>query len=340
MFQRYFGLYPLEQRISDKRRGIGVQRYAVVVWALTAAMLGVLIYELIVNSRAQGTPISLKPVVNPMLGPSESALINLGARFPPCMKIVEGIPLSTNFACPNDTANPPDQLCSLNDLCGFGGFHDETPDQSFRFVTPVFLHAGIIHYALNMLAQMTVSAQVERDMGSLPFVILYMASGIFGNVLGGNFALSGVPSVGASGAIFGTTALAWIDLFAHWRYTYRPVRRLMFQIVELILGIAMGFIPFVDNFAHLGGLLMGLLVGMMFYPIISPSTRHRSIVIAFRLAAIPAAILLYVFLTRNFYTPNPASACSWCRYLSCIPLSSNNYCQGTGLTTTTTTTTN
>lgn len=62
------------------------------------------------------------------------------------------------------------------------------------------------------------------------------------NVLGGNFALVGVPSVGASGAIFGTTAVsqptnlgnqtadctlqvAWIDLFAHWRYQYQPMKK-------------------------------------------------------------------------------------------------------------------
>ena len=45
------------------------------------------------------------------------------------------------------------------------------------------------------------------------------------NVLGGNFSLVGVPSVGASGAIFGTVAVTWVDLFAHWKYHYRPGRR-------------------------------------------------------------------------------------------------------------------
>jgi len=44
-------------------------------------------------------------------------------------------------------------------------------------------------------------------MGSVGFFILYFAAGIFGNVLGGNFSLVGVPSVGASGAIFGALAV-------------------------------------------------------------------------------------------------------------------------------------
>jgi membrane associated rhomboid family serine protease len=99
-----------------------------------------------------------------------------------------------------------------------------------------------------MLAQIILSAQIEREMGSGGFLLTYFAAGIFGNVLGGNFSLVGVPSVGASGAIFGTIAVTWVDLFAHWRYHYRPVRKLIFMTVELLIGIAVGYIPYVDNF--------------------------------------------------------------------------------------------
>lgn len=92
---------------------------------------------------------------------------------------------------------------------------------------------------------------------------------------------------------------------------------------------------------------MGLLVGMALYPIISPSLRHRSIVLALRVGAAALVVVLFVVLIRNFYTSNPYAgtyatfcgsrqhltdlppvACSWCRYLSCIPTSSNNYCKG------------
>jgi len=267
-----------------------------------------------------------------MLGPSSSALINLGARFPPCMKLVEQVPPTTLLGCMNNTANPPTSVCTIEELCGFGGF-GETPNQTFRFITPIFLHAGIIHLLLNMFAQLTLSAQIEREMGSVGFIITYFAAGIFGNVLGGNFALVGIPSVGASGAIFGTAAVAWVDLVAHWKYHYQPVKRLIFMTIELIIGIAIGFIPFIDNFAHIGGFVMGLLVGTVLYPVISVTKRHRLLTWMFRLAAIPLAVLLFVFLIRNFFTGNPYAACSGCRYLSCIPLSLNNFCQGTGLTT-------
>ena len=89
---------------------------------------------------------------------------------------------------------------------------------------------------------------------------------------------------------------------------------------------------------------MGLFVGTFFYPVISPTKRHRLVMWGFRLVALPFAILLYVVLIRNFYTGDPYSgkpsffqlkgsltwqaACSWCRYLSCIPTSANNYCKG------------
>ncbi|KZT44542.1 rhomboid-domain-containing protein, partial [Sistotremastrum suecicum HHB10207 ss-3] len=323
--------YPLEQRVQDKIRGIGRQKYPYAVWTLTVAMVAVMIFELVRNAQEQGTPISFHPVVNPMLGPSETALVNFGARYPACMKVVEGIPLDIQFGCLNNTANPPTILCSLEEVCGFGGFHGGNPNQWFRFITPIFIHAGLVHILLNMLAQLTVSAQVEREMGSAGFLILYFSAGIFGNVLGGNFALVGAPSVGASGAIFGTVAVTWIDLFAHWKYKYRPVRQLVLLIIELIVGIGLGYIPGVDNFAHLGGFFMGLLVATTLYPVISTSRRHKSIMWAFRIATIPVAIVMFVILIRNFYTGNPYSACSGCRYLSCFPTSANNHCQGYGL---------
>lgn len=84
--------------------------------------------------------------------------------------------------------------------------------------------------------------------------------------------------------------------------------------IELLLGIGMGFIPYVDNFAHLGGMLMGLLVGMVFYPVISETKRHKMITWGFRLAALPLIIVLFVVLTRNFYTDDPSS----CMYMHLI----------------------
>jgi hypothetical protein len=118
---------------------------------------------------------------------------------------------------------------------------NNTNTSSFRFILPIFLHAGIIHLLLNMFAQLSLSAQVcvifictcrsdlhhflrssvkwaledfswsmplqgylGRFLGSRSYLVLTL---LLRNVLGGNFSLVGVPSVGASGAIFGTLAV-------------------------------------------------------------------------------------------------------------------------------------
>ena len=48
---------------------------------------------------------------------------------------------------------------------------------------------------------------------------------VLSNVLGGNFALVGLPSVGASGAIFGTVGVQWVDLLAHWGLERQPGKK-------------------------------------------------------------------------------------------------------------------
>jgi hypothetical protein len=65
-------------------------------------MAATFVYELVANNKAQGTPVSFKPVVNYMLGPSSTTLINVGARFPPCMKLLDaslGIAPTSQIGC-------------------------------------------------------------------------------------------------------------------------------------------------------------------------------------------------------------------------------------------------
>lgn len=55
-------------------------------------------------------------------------------------------------------------------------FHSSTP----RFITPIFIHAGFVHIALNLFAQLSLSAQIEREMGTGGFFFTFVAAGIFG----------------------------------------------------------------------------------------------------------------------------------------------------------------
>ncbi|SCV72534.1 BQ2448_4071 [Microbotryum intermedium] len=366
----YDGKTPMAIRISEHKKGEGIQKRPWACWLLATTFCAVLVVEMVRMFQYTGSPIQTKPSFNVMVGPSGSVLINTGARFAGCQKYIANVGRSSSSAKRSSDPNAPSQvtdidwIClkdsnkaasatfetmsfvtlsiagSMSQICGFGGFATpQQADQTFRFVVPIFLHAGIVHLVVNLLAQLFSSSIVERQMGTPKFLIVYFLSGIFGFVLGSNFSLVGRPSVGASGAIFGTHAAILVDLLAHWDIEYCPLRKLVWLIVELIVGLALGLVPGVDNFAHVGGFCMGLLTSILLLPIIHQTKRHRGIFIALRIMALPLAIALYVLLVRNFYVNDPAKMCHWCRYLSCWPTASNNKCQGTGLSTVTTTTT-
>ena len=211
-----------------------------------------------------------------MLGPSIYVLINMGARYVPCMRRTpyvqdwnktHGLDQPLYWPCPRTTTldpNSSDNKCSLSDLCGFSQVADSTvaPDQWYRFIIPMFLHAGFIHIAFNMLLQLTLGREMEKTFGSLRFALVYFSSGIFGFVMGGNFAPSGIASTGASGALFGIIALILLDLLYTWDEQKSPWKELAWIGLEVVISFVLGLLPGLDNFSHIGGFLMGLILGI------------------------------------------------------------------------------
>lgn len=212
----------------------------------------------------------IHPSFNPMIGPSTYVLINMGARFVPCMRTTyspgtkDPYPESP-WPCPNTTSSlstDPNNQCTLGQLCGMAGFNYSHPDQWYRFITPMFLHAGIIHIGFNMLLQLTLGREMEKAIGTIRFAIVYLSSGIFGFVLGGNFAAPAIASTGASGALFGILALTLLDLLYTWSERQSPGKDLLWIMFDIIISFALGLLPGLDNFSHIGGFLMGLVLGI------------------------------------------------------------------------------
>jgi len=140
--------------------------------------------------------------VNPMIGPSAGTLINLGARFLPCMKETEyqGIICPPGMTGTLDPGNP--SVCSLKDMCKFDMKDGETPNQWYRFIVPIFLHGGIVHIIFNLSFQVRTGIQMEKDFGTWRIMLIYMLSGIFGFAFEAKS--NGVaPSVGCSGSLYG-----------------------------------------------------------------------------------------------------------------------------------------
>jgi membrane associated rhomboid family serine protease len=78
--------------------------------------------------------------------------------------------------------------CTIESICAEGGFRSGKPDQWWRFITPIFVHAGVIHLVFNMLFQVFSCRQMEREIGTWRMTILYLISGVGGNIFGANFA--------------------------------------------------------------------------------------------------------------------------------------------------------
>ena len=131
----------------------------------------------------------------------------------------------------------------------------------YRLITCMFLHADVLHIGFNMYALYILGPQVERYYGKSKFLLIYFVSGMLGSLFSCLFMNEMSFSIGASGAIFGL-----LGSIAYFTYYYRATLQglLRSQIVPVILiNLCLGlFIPGIDMFAHLGGLIGGILISM------------------------------------------------------------------------------
>lgn len=139
--------------------------------------------------------------------------------------------------------------------------------QYWRLLTSNFLHFGFGHLINNMLILFCAGPILEKALGHIKYLLLYLCAGVGGSILSCLMMLhSGdlAVSAGASGAIFGIIgALLWIVLRHQGRYETLTGRGLLFMIVITIYyGISNAGI---DNWGHVGGLLAGFLLGVFFY---------------------------------------------------------------------------
>jgi rhomboid protease GluP len=131
--------------------------------------------------------------------------------------------------------------------------------QIWRLITPVFLHASILHIAFNMYALFIYGRGIESRFGRVRFLLLYFLSGFAGNVL--SFLLTPNPSLGASTAIFGLIAAEGVFLIQNRSLLGNRVNRSLMNLLYIAaINLLIGFTTTgVDNFGHLGGLLGGVL---------------------------------------------------------------------------------
>lgn len=236
---------------------------------------------------------------NPLLGPSSNTLVKLGALERD--KVVDG-------------------------------------DQGWRLVSCVWLHAGVIHLLANMLSLLFIGIRLEQQFGFVRIGMIYLLSGFGGSILSALFINNSI-SVGASGALFGLLGAMLSELITNWTIYSNKVAALLTLVVIIAINLAVGILPHVDNFAHIGGFVAGFFLGFVLLVRpqfrwmerhnLPPSRQSNSKYMPYQYVSGAIALLLLVAgfiagLILLFKGVNGNDHCHWCHYLSCVPTSKWN----------------
>jgi rhomboid protease GluP len=138
--------------------------------------------------------------------------------------------------------------------------------QVWRLFSAMFLHGGIEHLVGNAVGLFIVGMAAEHAYGKLEMTGIYVVSGLCGSIF--SVLINPGPSVGASGAIFGLLG-ATIVFFLKYRDRLHLRDKRVGNVLLMWAAYSIGtayFIPFVDNAAHIGGLIGGAFSGYWLTP--------------------------------------------------------------------------
>jgi rhomboid protease GluP len=200
-----------------------------------------------VERAALPSPVVHDPLVRPVVAYS---LLGLSIF---CYLLQSGSQLLIQFDLPALLGS------KINDLILQG--------QVWRFFTPMLLHGSLLHLGFNMYALHIIGAPLERRFGHGRFLLLYLAGAFAGNVF--SFLFTAATSLGASTAIFGLLGAQAVFLYRHRELFGKQARAALQNILQVAaINFLIGLTPGIDNWAHLGGLLGGLLFTWISGPVL------------------------------------------------------------------------
>ncbi|CAI3488174.1 rhomboid family intramembrane serine protease [Enterococcus cecorum] len=167
----------------------------------------------------------------------------------------------------------------------------------WRFVTPIFIHYGLMHIVFNSVVLYYMGQQLEAIYGHWRFLAIYLLSGILGNMTSFAFNQVNVSSAGASTALFGVFG-AFVAMGMHFKH-YPGFKELTQQYLILIgINLAFGLVGNgIDIFGHIGGVLGGFVLGQTIAVPCQKDSYRKSIQVLFGLIFVFLCIfcLLYGF---------------------------------------------
>ena len=202
-----------------------------------------------------------------------------------------------------DTLNFPISLIDLGVQINLAVAHGAY----WRLLTAMFIHFGILHFLFNAWALFVLGQEVEALYGSSRFALIYFLGGLFGGMASYFLAPADwltVPSAGASGAIFAVIG-ADIAFFARNRQALGRLGRQRLGSLAIIVAINLvfGFTPgsSINNYAHLGGLIGGLVLGLGLTPHYTVAWNDgaprllNQTSLALQVAVVIAVVVLFLF---------------------------------------------
>ena len=257
----------------------------------------------------------------------EPPLLNLDQKSPPlwtmgCLFIFFAVLvceiLQTGTIAPM-SVNPligPDTQTMLLMGAKYGPFM--LSGQWWRFFTAIFLHSGLIHIMIVLFIVISTRS-VEKDSGFFRAVLVFFISGLYGYILSCLF-VPEMVTVGATGALYGFLGLQLSDLFSSWRMYPNRWSKLKTLLSSIITTLIVGFTPFLENFLHIGGFIMGFLFALMLLPNLSFGNCEKIChgFIAFLAFPIMATLFCLSFVVFYRSVDSAVSWCETCHYLNCI----------------------
>ncbi|WP_338846582.1 rhomboid family intramembrane serine protease [Massilia sp. W12] len=141
-------------------------------------------------------------------------------------------------------------------------------EQGWRLFTALFVHGGILHLTMNTIALLDVGYLLERKIGRRMLLVVFLLSGLGGGLCSLSFKPLSV-GVGMSGAVMGMSGALLVWLLMPKLEKDEEIERLT-QVRVLTMGLGLTLLvglllARIDNAAHVGGLLIGMLLGLMIY---------------------------------------------------------------------------
>ena len=205
---------------------------------------------------------------------------------------------------------------------------------------------GAIHVIIILVIQLYLGVKIERAAGFLRVAIIYFLSGVGGYLVHTHththththmqyivfdflsfFFLTQLSSIfvpynvtaGATPAVFGLLAVAYVELFQSWRVIERAWLELIKLIVILIFLVLIGTLPLTDNFTAIGGFLIGVPSALIFLPYVTFSKTGLWVKRILLIVCIPVVLVLFIVGFMMFYLVRSVDFCFFCHYISCIP---------------------